>query len=407
MRKGRVPEMAQLSYQIPDRGRPRRVLRVPESHTLYLCPNACGRRQGLRALRNGVADHVSFLRFSQADVVLGDYLEQVEDAVATLLATVRPRPQVLSLYVNCIDDFLGTDGESLLAGLRTRFPETRFLLSHINPIAADVQSSTAQRIHANLYTLLEPRAHKDAGVNLVGGFEPLAADCELYDVLRGAQAGPIRQIVTSVSYGDYARMASSMLTLSLSHLGDAAASDMESRLGIPSFRWPASYDLDEIERRYEELALALRSNPVDCAGYRARAEQVVAWAREAVGDLPIAVDSSSSMMPFSLALALRAYGFNVRAVFGLHLKGCDDEAEARLMAECPEIMVVRRESYEALCGYGMGERWVAVGSDAGFLLHARHLADLYHDEGCFGFHGVERLMMELAAAVGRTQEWII
>ena len=52
--------MASLSYQIPDADRPKRVMRIPESHALYLCPNACGRRQGIRALRNGIADHVRF-----------------------------------------------------------------------------------------------------------------------------------------------------------------------------------------------------------------------------------------------------------------------------------------------------------------------------------------------------------
>ena len=45
--------MANLAHHIPEQ-RAKSTLRIPESHDLYLCPNACGRRQGIRALRNGV-----------------------------------------------------------------------------------------------------------------------------------------------------------------------------------------------------------------------------------------------------------------------------------------------------------------------------------------------------------------
>ena len=50
-----------LAYFIPHHGRPKITLRVPESHRLHICPAACGRRVGLRALKNGEAEHQSFL----------------------------------------------------------------------------------------------------------------------------------------------------------------------------------------------------------------------------------------------------------------------------------------------------------------------------------------------------------
>ena len=80
--------MSQLSYQIPDNGRKKTLLRIPESHTLYLCPGSCGRRQGIRALKNGEADHASFLTFSQADIALGDYIGMVHDAVDEVLDAI-------------------------------------------------------------------------------------------------------------------------------------------------------------------------------------------------------------------------------------------------------------------------------------------------------------------------------
>lgn len=45
-----------LSYFIPHHGRPKISLSVPESFRLNVCPAACGRRTGIRALGNGEAD---------------------------------------------------------------------------------------------------------------------------------------------------------------------------------------------------------------------------------------------------------------------------------------------------------------------------------------------------------------
>lgn len=413
--------MAELSYQIPDNGRPRRIVRIPESHSLYLCPNSCGRRQGIRALRNGEANHASFLRFSQTDMVTGDYERQIFDATAELLETIKPSPRVITLYVNCIDDFLGTDEENLLAGLRNEFPQTRFLLAHINPIAGDMTRSVAKNIHTRLYELLEEQAVHDKAINIVGNFEAPILSCELYEVLTALGAGEIRQIIACDTFDEYLAMAKSRLTVSMSHLGDGAADLMETRLHIPSILWHATYDMHEIERRYTELAYAFQSGlnvaarkevsfeekqtalgvhvlPILDAA-RASAETSLIAARRVVENTEIVVDSSASLMPFSLALALLDAGFHVVAVFSLHSKGCDDAAEARLARDYPQVVIIRKESYEAIQGFGFSTDCLSLGEDAAFLLRARHVVDMYHDEGFFGFQGVERLGQEMVQAM--------
>lgn len=407
--------MAGLSYQIPDAGRRKRILRIPESHTLHLCPNACGRRQGIRALRNGEADRVSFLCFSQADVASGDYEAQVAEAVGQLLDTLLPVPRVVSLYLNCIDDFLGTDEDGLLRGLSAAFPQVKFTLSHINPIARDMGASPAAGIQARLYGLLEPPAPgaRDAGVTLLGAFEPPDAAGELLAVLRALGAGPVRQLLACETFAEYERLAISGLALSLSHLGDGPAALFEQRLHMPTMVWHATYALDEVDARYAALARAL-APAVAAAGApaggpaaadallaaaRRRAEAAVREARAAVGSLPVAVDSAASMMPFTLACDLIGYGFDVVAVFALHTKGNDDAAEARLAREHPGVAIVREGSVEAIRGFGLPQECLAIGQDAAFMLHAAHAVDVYHDEGLFGYHGIERLMRAMADAV--------
>ena len=61
-----------LSYSVPEGRRKKRILRIPESQSLYVCPQSCARRQAIRALRNGEADCMAFLQLSQADLVSGD-----------------------------------------------------------------------------------------------------------------------------------------------------------------------------------------------------------------------------------------------------------------------------------------------------------------------------------------------
>ena len=111
-----------LTYYIPRHGTEKVTLSIPESHSLHICPAACGRRNGIRAIRNGEKKRVSFLHITQADLISGDYETLVGDAVEVLLKVIEPRPRVFQLYVNCVDDFLGTDERALVNELANRFP---------------------------------------------------------------------------------------------------------------------------------------------------------------------------------------------------------------------------------------------------------------------------------------------
>jgi nitrogenase molybdenum-cofactor synthesis protein NifE len=408
--------MTQLSYQIPDNGRKKTILRIPESHALYLCPMACGRRQGIRALKNGEAGHASFLTFTQADIALGDYIGMMHDAVAQVLDEVRPTPRVLMLYVNCIDDFVGTDGDALVEELSAEHPGVKFLLSHINPVANDMRESMAGSLHSSYFEALEPvdEDARDTGVNFVGGFVGLPQDCEMRAFLQAAGVCEVRSLVESPDFDSYSRMAASQLDIAVTSLAQGTCQGLEERLGIPWMYWPACYDVGEIAARYEALLERLGLCRKDEAAQtcsrmleEARTEALAATqeALDVIGDTPLVVDTSASMMPFSLALALLKAGFNVVSVFSLHSKGNDEEARARLEREHPDICVVTKQGIEAMEGLGLPRECISLGRDAAFLLRAEHTPDMYHDEGFFGYQGVTRLMRQLIACLGRTERW--
>lgn len=395
--------MAQLMYQISTAKRSKRTLGIPESHTLYLCPNSCARRHGLRALRNGILESVSFLRFSQADIVTGAYEGRVYEACDRLLAALPRRPRVISLYVNCIDDFLGTDAKALLDGLSQQHSDIRFTLSRINPISGDVSKGKLQNIHSRLYEPLEPMPCHDNGITLLGHFEEIPAESEFHRIVGELGLGPVRQLFSCKDFAAYERLARSRLAVSLSHLGDAALLDFEERLGVRGMSWHACYSADEVARRYSQLAL-LAGGEIDVSPYLVEARAAVARARAELDGVAVALDSSATMKPFSLALDLLAYGFDVRLVFALHAKADDSDAARRLAREHPEVMVVRRGGAEAVIGGDWridADCCIAVGSDAAFLLKTDRAVDIYHDEGFFGFQGIVALMDGLRVAAAR------
>ena len=168
--------MTELMYQVSTGARKKRVLRIPQSHTLYISPNSCARRQGIRALKNDIGSHVSFLKLSEADVATGAYEEQIKTSIKRVLEEIVPRPRVLILSVNCIDDFLGTDFRALICNLSAEYPEVHFMLSRINPISDDVKTGKVQRIQKNLYSLLQPTKNHDKGITLIGAFEPISSN---------------------------------------------------------------------------------------------------------------------------------------------------------------------------------------------------------------------------------------
>ena len=132
---------------------------------------------------------------------------------------------------------------------------------------------------------------------------------------------------------------------------------------------------------------------------RERALRAVRSARQVIGDRPLAVDSSAVCMPFSLAVALREYGFTVSDIFA-EAPVLETEKISAKKAERAGIAFhsvsdpVTRERKGRL-----GRAEIAVGYVAGYDSGAPFAVDLMMDEGMFGYDGIIRLMEKLVQAV--------
>jgi hypothetical protein len=359
----------------------------------------------LHAAAYGDAAHTSFLAIDESDVASGLYERRLLEAVDETLAFVRPEPRVLFVNVFCVDDFLGTDNDGLAAELAARHPGCRFVFEHTHPVAANEKTLMGDLKHTNPYAFVEPVGPdgRDRGVLLMGNFVPLDPACELFELLGRWGAGPVRQLFACATYDEYADLGRSRVALALRTASRDTLRDVEERLGIPVLQTPACYDPAAIEARYGELAGLLGAEKPDCSAWRARCDEAAQAALAELGDDPVSVDCQATLLPFELTCTLLDLGFNVTHVFcSRHLFDPDAPARDRLARTWPHVRVFRRDDPALADSHGpcagAHPNLVAVGTDGQRALRAGGFVDLWHDEGCFGFHGVVRLMELLAQA---------
>lgn len=399
---GRSGLESTLSYRIPEAPRKRTLLHIPESHTLFAGPSSCMRRHSLAARQYGNIENISCLCITQADVISGNYEDLIVEAAGELLETLRRRPRIIFIDLFCIDDFLGTDDESLAGALAAAYPDTRFAVEHIHPVALNEKVSMGEVDHFNLYSFVDPVPpdEHDGGVNVLGAFVPFNPRSEFFRVLEQMEAGPVRYLHACESFDEYQDMGKSSLALVARALGRAAAEDMRDRLGIPFMSFPACYDCDQVEAAYARMARLLGKPEPDLSEWDRRARSAVKQTVEALGDVPLAVDCEGSLVPHSLARALLDYGFNVRWLFrSKHLFDADADDREVLAARYPDLSIARIDDARLHVGAMVGGRDIrrrkdvlAIGRSAACILDTPYYVDMWHDEGFTGYHGICELM---------------
>lgn len=392
-----------LAYFIPHHGRPKISLGIPESYRLNVCPAACGRRIGIRGLKNGEAEWQSFFYITEADVISGDYENILGDAVEELLKILWPAPRVFMIYVNCIDDFLGTDEEELQKRLERRFPEFRFVICHINPIAEEDSIPSGARLQDRFYGLLKPRPKEDS-VNLVGNFVSPDSAGELYQILKQMGIRKVRELHALKTYEEFERLAGARLNLVLMGMGRFAAQNMEKKLGIPWLDVPVSYSIDQVTRDYRKIAEKLGASLPDLEPWIRETEEVVKRTRTRVGDTPLIVDSSAAMRPFAMAKDLLEYGFRVGAVFITHEKEEDRKEREWIRINHPRTQIFYGGRYDTVRSEPPQDG-IAIGFDAAYTMRCAHFADIQRDETMFGYHGIMKLMKTMIAASCMETRW--
>ncbi|MDD4753053.1 MAG: nitrogenase component 1 [Desulfitobacteriaceae bacterium] len=392
-----------LQYHNPSPARVQPQIRtgIPETHRLHVSPSACGRRFAISDLRHGVKENRSHLFISEDDIVSSCYEDLIPDAVEEMLTIMEKRPRAIIVYVTCIDNFLGTDHNALVSLLTQRFPDIKFTICAINPIARDKGAPPNVNLQNVYYGLLDRTDKTEDAVNLVGNHLPLVKGCEIFEILTGLGM-KAKEICSCNTFDDFLSMADSRLNVVVGHVAQMAAERMEQKLGIPFLSAPRSYKIDEIIQRYNDMASALGRGKPDLNGYIARSREKLEKTRKYLNNMPIVVDSSGR--PFALAKALLNYGFNVRMVFGGVVLINDMPDYEWIKNNRPDITIADARRFDVINANNQLGECLCIGFSGAYTLGAKHMVDM-DGENAYGFYAIDVLMDKMYEAHDTTVDF--
>ena len=453
-----------LQYTAPssgDWGLVRIAALLPESHTLFFCPSACGRHGALGAIDQGYKHRVSYCYLSQPDIVEGCD-EAIRGGVRELISRLPSPPRVLLLYVSCLDDLIGTDLDALRREFEVEYPGIRFRVGHMNPISLEGNEPPPVTTQNLMYDLLDVPKQRDKGLNFIGNFVPVDPESELFAFLHRAGIAPTRHIADYSSFDAYQEMARSAFNIVLMPGAKIAAENLEKRLGTPWLFLPVTYDLDEIPGQYEKIAGFIKTtgatsakdtmnatgsagatrvkNTMNVAGSinAARAEGTMnvsgsTNAARAEGTMNVSgsTNAASAAEIFDFSEAIRMAEKKIAAArdtlagrpvsiaggavlrpfslakamlrYGFNVESVVAEEALPFDADAEELIslgvkLVQPQRPDTILFADRSENAVAIGYDAAYVAGTRNIVNLANDHTLFGYHGLGKLMDMIAEA---------
>ncbi len=339
-----APFRSGLEYSSPARGTWNIVhtgMLIPEAHEIFVCAAGCLRGVVLTAAEMGAQDRFSTVAVRENNLLDGDMEDLVIEGVTDILNKLPEIPPAVLVYTSCVHHFTGTDLDLIYRTLRERFPETDFTDCYMNPIMRKSGLTPDQLMRSRLYMLLHERAKRPDAVAIIGNDLPTDEDSDLMKALRGAGL-KVHEITSCRTYDEYQEMAES--SVYISYYPDAApGGDMlAERLGGTHFALKFSFDYDEIDETFEELAKVLGIKPrsiEETASLRKQCEEEIEKTKELIGSTPVSIDYTYCPRPFGLAKLLLDHGFRVERVYADSIPGGDRTAFEALKKEHPDMLI--------------------------------------------------------------------
>ena len=337
-----APFTSGLEYAAPARGTWNIVhtgMLIPEAHEIFICATCCLRGVVLTAAEMDAADRFSTVEVREENLLDGSMEDLAIEGVSDIINKPPKRPPAVLVYTSCVHHFTGTDVDMIFATLRERFPDIDFTDCYMNPIMRKSGLTPAQLMRSRLYMLLHPRELNPKAVAIIGNDLPTNKDSDLMQVLERAEV-KIHEITSCETYEEYQEMAESSIYISYYPEAAPGGDMLAERLGGKHLVMQFSYDYDEIDETFAELATTLgvpARTAEEISQLRELCEQELAETLELVGDTPVTIDYTHSTRPLGLALLLLRHGFNVTKVYLDAITAGDKPAFEALHKEYPNL----------------------------------------------------------------------
>ena len=369
---------------------------VPGSVMLLVAPGCCGRNTKLVAEMPGYEDRFFFLLMDESDIVNGDHLSRIPDAVKEIVGYLDEKPSVVMLCGTCVDALLGTDWDRVCrkaeaaAGVPVR-------TCYMYALTREGRRPPMVHVRQTIYSLLEPMQKDAHSVNIIGGFAPLE-NTELIEYLKLAGIRNIRQISTCRTYEEFLQMASANFNIVIDPEVRAAAEDMNKNLNIPYIELTRVYSTDKISSQYKAFASVTGIDIVD-SEEKAEADEAIARLKKAYPDLVFNIGECTNANAFELALSLTRMGFKVDEIYAalapenfVYVKNLALlSPDTKIYCNMEPTMLYYRIS--------QSKAHVTVGKDAKFYCPDIPNVAWNQDTRPFGYQGVRDLMNKIFDAL--------
>ena len=370
---------------------------VPGSVMLLVAPGCCGRNTKLVAEIPGYEDRFFFLLMDESDIVNGDHLSRVPQAVKEVVEYLDEKPSVVMVCGTCVDALLGTDWDRVCrkaeaaSGVRVR-------PCYMYALTREGRKPPMVLVRKTIYSMLEPMKKDPRTVNLLGYFSPLRDDSELYDILHQMGIRTVNEISRCESFDSYLGMAAANFNIVLNHEARTAAEDIAGRLSIPYLELTRLYQIDKIASQYRAFAGSIGAE-IDDAPFRLSAEEAVRRFASEHPDCSIAVGEMMNANAFELALALTKYGFSVPEIYS-NISPEDYVYIRRLAEISPETKVYTNLS-PTMMYYDCSNAEVSltIGKDAEYYHPDCPNVPWNEEKQPFGYAGVTALFTQMSEAL--------
>ncbi|MBP3898377.1 MAG: oxidoreductase [Mogibacterium sp.] len=370
---------------------------VPGSVMLLVAPGCCGRNTKLVAEIPGYEDRFFFLLMDESDIVNGDHLSRVPQAVKEVVEYLDEKPSVVMVCGTCVDALLGTDWDRVCrkaeaaSGVRVR-------PCYMYALTREGRKPPMVLVRKTIYSMLEPMKKDPRTVNLLGYFSPLRDDSELYDILHQMGIRTVNEISRCESFDSYLGMAAANFNIVLNHEARTAAEDIAGRLSIPYLELTRLYQTDKIASQYRAFASSIGAE-IDDAPFRLSAEEAVRRFASEHPDCSIAVGEMMNANAFELALALTKYGFSVPEIYS-NISPEDYVYIRRLAEISPETKVYTNLS-PTMMYYDCSNAEVSltIGKDAEYYHPDCPNVPWNEEKQPFGYAGVTALFTQMSEAL--------
>lgn len=394
---------------------------VPEAHQIYICAAGCLRGVILTAAEMGDSYRRRFhtLELHERDLYATDPETFLIEGITEILRRLDALPPAVLVFTACVHHFLGCNLPFVYQTLRKRFPNVQFAECIMDPIRQTKGLPPEVRERREIYRLLQPPAQHDNAINILGSNLALDEESDIKELLR--QAGrPLRDLTECPTYADFEQMGKSCANLYTNPFTKTAAEELQHRLGQPSLYLPQVWTYEEILRSRDQLATFLSSLPIasltsirkqnsflhadvqtsHIASLKHRFHEL----QKQLQNHSIAIDSTFTFLPFSLARLLVSHNLNVAEIYADVIPADDEQNFYWLQKNAPHIQLyptkhpAMRTQLRKHLGKN-GREPLALGQKATYFTGTHHFLPAVEGGGHYGLEAIEWLLRSMQKAM--------